>query len=146
MSTVKATAFVQRSTKSDIYHVKLFPHGAPVSQGHSYLCNDRVLGGNDGLKLPAGQDTQTHNHTHTSERVQDGEQWPHMTLWSNTDSWWRVCKYTCDGLWDNEGSCHINRADVSFCKCILTEAQGWSLVAVQCFIKGTGGRSKVRFH
>ncbi len=74
MSTVKATAFVQRSTKSDIYHVKLFPHGAPVSQGHSYLCNDRVLGGNDGLKLPAGQSTQTHNHTHTSERVQDGEQ------------------------------------------------------------------------
>lgn len=81
---------------------------------------------------------KTHKHTitHTSERVQDGEQWPHMTLWSNTDSWGRVCKYTCDGLWDNEGSCHINIADVSFCKCILSEAQGWSLVAVQCFYQG----------
>jgi len=71
---VKSTPFVQRNTKRDIYHVELLPHGAPVSQGHSYLCNNRVLGGYDGLKLPAGQDTQTHIHTHSSAQAQDGKQ------------------------------------------------------------------------
>lgn len=88
ISPFKANSMCSTQNKEWSYHVELLPHGAPVSQGHSYLCNDRVLCGDDGLKLPAGRNTQTHVHTLLSE----WEHWPRTTLSGDTDSWGRFLK------------------------------------------------------